>query len=113
MFFPLNYDYINTTDKTGTERVTVSGYSPCEDLSMDASDDEWEDADDVMLLGPVKCLFCSDVLPSADDVFTHCDVQHQFDIVRAAQIWNLDCISYIKMINYIRLKVGYTYHCLD
>ncbi|ESO83945.1 hypothetical protein LOTGIDRAFT_107985 [Lottia gigantea] len=69
-------------------------------------DDENEDNDDDNeLIGDVKCLFCDEVFKSASLLFEHCKEQHNFDIKEICVMWKLDCISYIKMINYIRKMV--------
>ena len=52
-----------------------------------------------------QCLFCDQKFPSACDVFTHCETEHYFSITDLGRKWKLECIQYIKLINYIRTKV--------
>ncbi|XP_050391709.1 protein arginine N-methyltransferase 3 isoform X1 [Patella vulgata] len=80
-------------------------------VSMDSEEDGWYDEDDDEeddesneLIGPVKCLFCDSIQSSASLLFDHCQDKHDFSISHVCRLWNLDSISYIKMINFIRLK---------
>ncbi|XP_075212327.1 arginine methyltransferase 3 [Lycorma delicatula] len=50
----------------------------------------------------VSCLFCPQIFRSVEDAIKHCSVDHQFDLVNLKTKLNMDCYSYIKMINYIR-----------
>ncbi|ESN94741.1 hypothetical protein HELRODRAFT_146980, partial [Helobdella robusta] len=50
------------------------------------------------------CLFCDFSCQSSSEIFEHCNEIHDFSIINAKKIHNLDCYSYIKLINYIRLK---------
>lgn len=64
-------------------------------------DEEWED-DEKMEELKIKCLFCSLLSQSAEDLFKHCRDSHNFDIYEVNKLCKLDCIQFIKMVNYIR-----------
>lgn len=85
-----------------------------DDMELEDEEEEgigWDDDDDVgdgnddLLLGPVKCLFCERILHSAKEVFSHCVCDHAFGVHAFCGLWSLDCIGYIKMINFIRSQV--------
>ncbi|XP_070535885.1 protein arginine N-methyltransferase 3-like [Ptychodera flava] len=67
-------------------------------------DDAWQDVEDGVgfTTEPVKCLFCEELQTSPEITFQHCREKHNFDIGSIQRLHCLDCISYIKMINYIR-----------
>ncbi|XP_033124195.1 protein arginine N-methyltransferase 3-like [Anneissia japonica] len=67
-------------------------------------DDTWDDFEDEPMNSDCPCLFCPRIFPSADQVLQHCNVVHCFDITTVQRKYDLDCISYIKMINFIRAK---------
>ena len=48
------------------------------------------------------CLFCRSIEKAPYYVFTHMASQHNFDMFSAACQWDLDQVSYIKFINYVR-----------
>uniref|UniRef100_A0A4W3JAD1 Protein arginine N-methyltransferase 3 n=1 Tax=Callorhinchus milii TaxID=7868 RepID=A0A4W3JAD1_CALMI len=71
------------------------------------SDDEvwcdWEDAESQTPGEPqVRCLFCERLFASAQDTFSHCEAEHQFDIKQVIEKHGLDFYGYIKLINFIR-----------
>lgn len=68
--------------------------------------EDWEECEDQTEVSKVTCLFCSMTFTSAEDTFTHCHSAHDLDLIRWGRQHGLDCIQYIKMINYIRLKVS-------
>ncbi|XP_006642701.2 protein arginine N-methyltransferase 3 [Lepisosteus oculatus] len=72
------------------------------ELSDSEDEDAWEDevAENEI---KVNCLFCDRLLNSVQDAFSHCKLEHHFDIVSAVQKHKLDDYGYIKFINYIRL----------
>ncbi|CAG5117363.1 unnamed protein product, partial [Candidula unifasciata] len=70
----------------------------------DDEDDSGEEEEMNMLTGDVVCLFCPLVEPSVESLLSHCNKVHSFDLVESCLKWSIDCISYIKMINYIRQK---------
>ncbi|XP_056014170.1 protein arginine N-methyltransferase 3-like isoform X2 [Ostrea edulis] len=67
-------------------------------------EEEWEECDEEMDDTQVTCLFCSQNFTSAEDTFTHCRTSHNLDLIQWSKQHRVDCIQYIKMINYIRLK---------
>ncbi|XP_069479582.1 protein arginine N-methyltransferase 3 isoform X2 [Ambystoma mexicanum] len=66
----------------------------------DSGDDAaWEDEDPKV---ETHCLFCERLFSSAEDTFSHCKSEHQFNIGNVAQKHGLDFYGYIKLINFIR-----------
>nr|XP_009686675.1 PREDICTED: protein arginine N-methyltransferase 3 [Struthio camelus australis] len=51
-----------------------------------------------------RCLFCDRLFSSAEDVFSHCRVEHQFNVADVISKNGLDFYGYIKLINFVRLK---------
>ena len=75
-------------------------------VESDEEDDAgWEECEDEAVT-IATCLFCDGTFSSADETFRHCSEVHQFDIKHIQRVHQLDCFSYIKMINYIRLHVS-------
>ncbi|KAL0895102.1 hypothetical protein ABMA27_013559 [Loxostege sticticalis] len=73
------------------------------DLSSDDENYEEEDWQEMETSNTmVTCLFCSEVLPSVEEGFTHCGTVHSFNLNDLKLKFNMDCYSYIKMINYIK-----------
>ncbi|XP_054724492.1 uncharacterized protein LOC129234512 [Uloborus diversus] len=73
-----------------------------EDLSS-GSDDEWLGVEEeVPLTLQTLCIFCPEIFNSAELMFEHCHSQHIFDIVTYSRRMGLNCINYIKFINYVR-----------
>ncbi|XP_059157446.1 protein arginine N-methyltransferase 3-like [Physella acuta] len=77
-----------------------------QEYDKEDEENEWNDDDSEeemnMLTGNVICLFCPVVESSVDLLLAHCNKQHNFNIIDNCRKWSTDCISYIKMINYIR-----------
>lgn len=74
------------------------------DLSSDEDnfdEQEWQEMETSNT--SVKCLFCPTVLSSVDEGFTHCETEHGFVLSTLKLKFNMDCYSYIKMINYIKI----------
>ena len=71
----------------------------------DDDDNNLDESEDV-LRGPVKCLFCERILNAAMEAFAHSDNDHSFHLLNFCHRWSLDCIGYIKLINFIRSTVG-------
>ncbi|XP_038222325.1 protein arginine N-methyltransferase 1 [Zerene cesonia] len=72
------------------------------DLSSDEEhfeDDEWQEMETNN--ASVTCLFCTHALPSIDEAVTHCETEHGFKLSELKVKFNMDCYSYIKLINYI------------
>lgn len=73
------------------------------DLSSDDEnfeEDEWQEMETSNT--PLTCLFCVNLLPSIEEAFTHCETVHRFAIKTLRSKFNMDCYSYIKLINYIK-----------
>ncbi|XP_002730429.2 protein arginine N-methyltransferase 3-like [Saccoglossus kowalevskii] len=70
----------------------------------DGDDEAWLDMDEdgLQTQQSVTCLFCEECFTSVSMTFQHCRDHHRFDIRDIRKIYGLDCIAYIKMINYIR-----------
>lgn len=67
----------------------------------------WEECDDVdVQLQHVICLFCDVTFSDAVSAFIHCCSAHHFNIYQLKLLHNLDCIAYIKLVNFIRQKVS-------
>lgn len=73
------------------------------DLSSDEEhfiEDEWQEMEASNT--SVACLFCENILHSIEEAFTHCESVHSFHVKSLKSKFNMDCYSYIKMINYIK-----------
>lgn len=73
------------------------------DLSSDDEqyqEDEWQEMETND--APVTCLFCSNVFPNIDETVVHCEKVHGFNLSTLKIKFNMDCYSYIKLINYIK-----------
>ncbi|XP_050297614.1 protein arginine N-methyltransferase 1 [Anthonomus grandis grandis] len=70
------------------------------------SEDEDSDGWDEMELGgeQTTCLFCNLQFHTIAVALDHCRTAHNFDLLALKNKHNMDCYSYIKMINYIRLQ---------
>uniref|UniRef100_A0A8C5KGD7 Protein arginine N-methyltransferase 3 n=1 Tax=Jaculus jaculus TaxID=51337 RepID=A0A8C5KGD7_JACJA len=71
-----------------------------------AWEEEEEDADAGLPRHPrqTPCLFCHRSFTSAEETFSHCKVEHQFNIDSMVHKHGLEFYGYIKLINFIRLK---------
>ncbi|XP_052708946.1 protein arginine N-methyltransferase 3-like [Crassostrea angulata] len=87
------FTYVNMAEKQKEELMEES-----------EEGEDWEECEDQTEVSKVTCLFCSMTFTSAEDTFTHCQSAHDLDLIRWSRQHGLDCIQYIKMINYIRLK---------
>ncbi|XP_075992702.1 arginine methyltransferase 3 [Anticarsia gemmatalis] len=73
------------------------------DLSSDEEhfeEEEWQEMEASNTM--VTCLFCSHTLSNIEEGFTHCESVHRFDLNKLKIKFNMDCYSYIKLINYIK-----------
>ncbi|PZC75315.1 hypothetical protein B5X24_HaOG206454 [Helicoverpa armigera] len=73
------------------------------DLSSDEDnfeDDEWQEMETSDTT--VTCLFCPNVLSNIEEGISHCKSVHKFDLNELKLKFNMDCYSYIKLINYIK-----------
>lgn len=73
---------------------------PGEDDNEDS--DGW---DEMEVAGEqTTCLFCPSQFLTIAVALDHCRTEHNFDLLELKTKFRMDCYSYIKMINYIRLK---------
>lgn len=73
------------------------------DLSSDEehyNEEEWQEMD--ASNSSVTCLFCTAILPTIDEAVAHCEKDHNFNLITLKSKFNMDCYSYIKLINYIK-----------
>ncbi|GFR86495.1 protein arginine N-methyltransferase 3 [Elysia marginata] len=71
-----------------------------EDGDSDGQEDEFHP-----LQGTVRCLFSNETLHSVEELLLRSKKCFNFDLVEACTVAGMDCISYIKMINFIRLEI--------
>lgn len=50
------------------------------------------------------CLFCPSQFLTIAVALDHCRTEHNFDLLELKTKFHMDCYSYIKMINFIRLR---------
>lgn len=78
-----------------------------DDTCSSGSDSEWigieDESDDYSL--ETKCLFCHQISNTPEVMFQHCRSEHSFDLVAFHSKLSLDSISYIKFVNFSRLKM--------
>lgn len=74
--------------------------------NSDNDDETWDeiDADND---SQIVCLFCPQVFKTMVVALEHCKIEHHFNLVDIKVKLNMDCYSYICMVNYIR-KEGVT-----
>ncbi|XP_026757196.2 protein arginine N-methyltransferase 1 [Galleria mellonella] len=73
------------------------------DLSSDEEnfeDDDWQEMETSN--SSVMCLFCTDIFTSVEEGLNHCETAHNFVLSSLKLKFNMDCYSYIKLINYIK-----------
>uniref|UniRef100_A0A3Q2H2U5 Protein arginine N-methyltransferase 3 n=1 Tax=Equus caballus TaxID=9796 RepID=A0A3Q2H2U5_HORSE len=78
-------------------------------LSDSGDEAAWEDEDGDEAGLPhdkqqTPCLFCDRLFTSAEETFSHCKSEHQFNIDNMVHKHGLEFYGYIKLINFIRLK---------
>jgi len=64
----------------------------------DDDGDDWDESEDCDVL----CLFCEQVLAKMDSFHEHSKKEHKFNLVAFAKKLQLDSISFIKCVNYVR-----------
>lgn len=80
----------------------MDGANNVEEFEDDDSDG-WEECDDADVeMQKVICLFCDVTFPDAVSTFVHCSDAHNFNICVVRKLHSLDCIAYIKLVNFIR-----------
>ncbi|XP_073942199.1 protein arginine N-methyltransferase 3-like [Choristoneura fumiferana] len=73
------------------------------DLSSDEDQFEEEEWQEMETNGAtVTCLFCTHISTSIEDAVKHCESAHYFNLKTLKAKFNMDCYSYIKLINYIK-----------
>lgn len=73
------------------------------DLSSDDEqyqEDEWQEMETNE--APVTCLFCTNIFSNIEETVVHCEKVHDFSLSTLKIKFNMDCYSYIKLINYIK-----------
>ncbi|GBP81978.1 Protein arginine N-methyltransferase 3 [Eumeta japonica] len=73
------------------------------DLSSDDErfeEDEWQEME--ISESAVTCLFCPKVNSTIEEAFKHCENVHNFKFDSLKLRFNMDCYSYIKLINFIK-----------
>ncbi|XP_030754160.1 protein arginine N-methyltransferase 1 [Sitophilus oryzae] len=76
--------------------------SPTCFIAEDEDSDEWDEMEPPG--EQTTCLFCSLQFHTIAVALDHCRTAHNFDLLALKNKYNMDCYSYIKMINYIRLQ---------
>ncbi|CAM5121235.1 unnamed protein product [Eretmochelys imbricata] len=71
--------------------------------SDSSGEEAWEDEEDLAEL-QTPCLFCDRLFSSAEDTFSHCKSEHQFNISNMIHKHALEFYGYIKLINFVRMK---------
>ncbi|XP_071617817.1 protein arginine N-methyltransferase 3 isoform X2 [Heliangelus exortis] len=83
---------------------------PAEEEMSELSDGEeaWEEEEEEEGAAAeclrTRCLFCDRVFSSAEDIFSHCKTEHQFNVCDVIKKHGLDFYGYVKLINFVRLK---------
>ncbi|XP_017779252.1 PREDICTED: protein arginine N-methyltransferase 1 [Nicrophorus vespilloides] len=71
--------------------------------NMDIENEDSDGWDEMEISGEqTTCLFCTSQFLTIAVAMDHCRVEHNFDLLYLKSKYNMDCYSYIKMINYIR-----------
>lgn len=73
------------------------------DLSSDEDhfeEEEWQEMETINTT--VTCLFCTNIFNSVEEAVAHCESVHNFSLNVMKQKFNMDCYSYIKLVNYIK-----------
>ncbi|KAL4642004.1 protein arginine N-methyltransferase 3 [Arapaima gigas] len=78
----------------------VSGDEVPELYDSDADEEQWMEEDSGALT--VTCLFCDTLLNSVQDMFSHCQADHNVNLPSLVKRHKLDDYGFIKLINYIR-----------
>ena len=75
---------------------------PTNGENWESGDEDWDDGEDDLIVIKTKCLFCDTEFNNPEECYFHCKTAHSFDIALAKANFELDCFSYIKMVNYCR-----------
>nr|XP_023021501.1 protein arginine N-methyltransferase 1 isoform X1 [Leptinotarsa decemlineata] len=72
---------------------------------LNTCEDDSDGWDEMEVSGEqTTCLFCTLQFHTIAVALDHCRSEHNFDLLSLKNKYNMDCYSYIKMINYIRLQ---------
>ncbi|XP_075402084.1 protein arginine N-methyltransferase 3 [Tenrec ecaudatus] len=88
-------------------RGAVEDEEDLPELSDSGDEAAWEDEDEAEHPHDKRqtpCLFCDRLFTSAEETFSHCKSEHQFNIDNMVHKHGLEFYGYIKLINFIRLK---------
>ncbi|XP_012372712.1 protein arginine N-methyltransferase 3 [Octodon degus] len=88
-------------------RAAVEDDDGLPELSDSGDEAAWEDEDEAEPAAgrrQTPCLFCHRLFTSAEETFSHCKSEHQFNIDSMVHKHGLEFYGYIKLINFIRLK---------
>lgn len=78
---------------------------PLTDIPCGQDDEDSDGWDEMEVTGEqTTCLFCAQSFLTIAVALDHCRTEHNFDLLTLKKKYNMDCYSYIKMINYIRLQ---------
>ena len=69
------------------------------------NDEDFEEEEMNFFEEPCKDLFSEKVFNSPSECFQHCQEVHGFDIKVFKKKFDLDCLSFIRLINYIRSEI--------
>ena len=70
----------------------------------------WVECDDTDIQHQnVICLFCDVTFSDVEPTFVHCHVAHSFNMCHLKRLHSLDCIAYIKLVNFVRKKASRFY----
>nr|XP_022903884.1 protein arginine N-methyltransferase 1 [Onthophagus taurus] len=74
------------------------------DFPSNQNDEDSDGWDEMEATGgeQTTCLFCSSQFHTIAVALDHCRTEHNFDLLDLKTKYNMDCYSFIKMINYIR-----------
>lgn len=64
--------------------------------------DGWDEME--INIEQTTCLFCPLQFHTIAVALDHCRSEHKFDLLDLKNKYNMDCYSYLKMVNYIRLQ---------
>ena len=73
------------------------------DESDDDNSDAWDETD-TPNNQLTKCLFCTKVFTIIEDALEHATKEHCFDLPTLKLRFEMDCYSFIKMVNYLRMN---------
>lgn len=77
---------------------------PLTDICDKIDDDDSDGWDEMEVSGEqTTCLFCPLQFLTIAVALDHCRTEHNFDLLELKTKYKMDCYSFIKMINYIRL----------